>query len=140
MADSEDLMIMAQRILGASEAQAVCSCRGVAAGLGRSSAGTVTGFPAASWNVNLSGSVGAATAHAMVGQIVGGASVSVQDLMAVADETAQMLEYSSQLEAKSQELSRTARQLRDANEKLTQLSRAKRCLPVARSATNCARR
>ena len=33
-----------------------------------------------------------------------------------------MLEYSSQLEAKSAELSRTAGQLREANEKLTQLS------------------
>ena len=42
--------------------------------------------------------------------------------MAVADETAQMLEYSSQLEDKSAELTRTARQLRDANEKLQDLS------------------
>jgi len=33
-----------------------------------------------------------------------------------------MMEYSSQLEAKSDELTRTARQLREANEKLTQLS------------------
>ncbi|MEL6702395.1 MAG: HAMP domain-containing sensor histidine kinase, partial [Pseudomonadota bacterium] len=70
----------------------------------------------------LAGSVGAATAHAMVGQIVGRAAVSVQDLMAVADETAQMLEYSSQLKAQSDELTRTARQLRDANDKLTSLS------------------
>ena len=42
--------------------------------------------------------------------------------MAVADESAQMLEYSSQLEAKSSELSTTALQLRDVNAKLTQLS------------------
>jgi signal transduction histidine kinase len=48
--------------------------------------------------------------------------VSVEDLMAVADETAQIMEYSSQLEQKSRELGRTARQLREANEKLTQLS------------------
>ncbi|MEM9637151.1 MAG: HAMP domain-containing sensor histidine kinase, partial [Pseudomonadota bacterium] len=41
---------------------------------------------------------------------------------AVADESAQMLEYSSQLEAKSAELSKTAAQLRDANAKLMQLS------------------
>ena len=58
----------------------------------------------------------------MVGQIVGRSSVSVQDLMAVADETAQIMEYSSQLEAKSEELTRTARQLKEANEKLTELS------------------
>ena len=42
--------------------------------------------------------------------------------MAVADETAQIMEYSSRLEAKTEEQSRTARQLREANEKLTQLS------------------
>ena len=70
----------------------------------------------------LSGSVGAATAHAMVGQIVGGMSVSVEDLMAVADETAQMMEYSARLEAQSKELARTAAQLRSANDKLTRLS------------------
>jgi signal transduction histidine kinase len=58
----------------------------------------------------------------MVAQIVGGTSVSVQDLLAVADESAQMLEYSNQLEIKSRELSETAAQLRAANEKLTQLS------------------
>ena len=44
------------------------------------------------------------------------------DLMAVADEAAQIMEYSNQLEAKSTELQRTAGQLRDANEKLTALS------------------
>jgi len=43
-------------------------------------------------------------------------------LLAVADETAQMMEYSSQLEEKTTELGRTARALREANEKLTDLS------------------
>ncbi len=42
--------------------------------------------------------------------------------MAVANETAQIMEYSARLEAQSDELSRTARQLREANEKLTRLS------------------
>jgi signal transduction histidine kinase len=58
----------------------------------------------------------------MVAQITGGASVSVRDLLAVADETAQIMEYSSQLEAKSAELSQTAARLREVNQKLTQLS------------------
>ena len=43
----------------------------------------------------------------------------------MADESAQMLEYSSQMEAKSAELSRTARKLREANTKLTQISEQK---------------
>jgi len=70
----------------------------------------------------LSGSVGAATAHAMISQIAGGASVSVDDLLAVADETAQIMEYSNRLETQSIELTRTAEQLRQVNEKLTQIS------------------
>jgi Na+/proline symporter/nitrogen-specific signal transduction histidine kinase len=121
VAQSEDLLIMAQRLVGASEARAFFEAEAVRQGL-------PSHLPEPSPDFlqrlerELAGSVGAATAHAMVGQIVGGASVSVHDLMAVADESAQMLEYSSQLEAKSNELSRTARQLREANEKLTQLS------------------
>lgn len=121
IAQSEDLMIMAQRILGGVEAQSFFQQEAEAQGL--------AGFlpePTPTFlqrlERELSGSVGAATAHAMVGQIMGRATVSVEDLLAVADETAQMMEYSSQLEAQSDELTRTARQLRTANEKLTQLS------------------
>ncbi len=58
----------------------------------------------------------------MISQLAGRTSVSVEDLMAVADEAAQIMEYSTQLEAQQEELTRTARALRDANDKLTQLS------------------
>jgi signal transduction histidine kinase len=58
----------------------------------------------------------------MIGQLIGGSSVSVEDLIAVADEAAQILEYSNRLEAKSAEQELTARALRDANAKLTALS------------------
>ncbi|SHH55357.1 ATP-binding protein [Cognatishimia maritima] len=124
VAKSEDLMIMAQRILGAREAQVLFAEQAKKQG--------VQGLlpepdPAFLFVLEreLSGSVGAATAHAMIGQIAGGASVSVQDLMAVANETAQIMEHSSQLEAKSEELERTARQLRRANDKLLRVSEQK---------------
>ncbi len=120
-AQSEDLMIMSQRILGAQEAQAFFSAQARAQG-GRSPLPEPTPEFLETLERELSGSVGVAAAHAMIGQIVGGSSVSVEDLLAVADETAQMLEYSSQLEAKSSELSRTALKLQEANEKLTQIS------------------
>ena len=120
-AEAEDLLIMAQRIIGAEEAQTLFQAEARAQGKHGYLPDTTPDF-IRTLERELAGSVGAATAHAMMGQIVGGASVSVQDLMAVADETAQMLEYSSQLEAKSAELTRTARQLREANEKLTELS------------------
>ena len=121
VAGSEDLMIMTQRILGAEDAQAFFRAQAQAQGL---AGGLPEPTPAfvQSLERELAASVGAATAHAMVSQIVGGTSVSVQDLLAVADESQQMLEYSSQLELKSRELSETAAELRKANEKLTQLS------------------
>ncbi|MBL6428856.1 MAG: sodium:solute symporter [Maritimibacter sp.] len=120
-AEAEDLLVMAQRIMGASEAQNLFHAESARQGKEGYLPDTTPDFLRI-LERELSGSVGAATAHAMVGQIVGGASVSVDDLMAVADETQQILEYSSQLEAKSEELVRTARQLQEANEKLTALS------------------
>jgi signal transduction histidine kinase len=121
MGEPEDLLVMSQRILGNREAQALFQQAAAAQGK-RGYLPDVTPAFLQTLERRLSGSVGAATAHAMVGQITGAASVSVEDLMKVADEAAQIMEYSSQLEAKSAELERTARQLRDANDKLTQLS------------------
>ncbi|WP_050603266.1 sensor histidine kinase [Ruegeria sp. 6PALISEP08] len=124
VAQSEDLMIMTQRILGTGPAQEFFQAEAEKQG-GRSHLPEPTPAFLGRLERELSGSVGTATAHAMIGQIVGGSSVSVEDLLAVADESAQLLEYSSQLEVKSSELSRTARQLREANAKLTQVSAQK---------------
>lgn len=121
LAEAEDLLVMTQRLLGAREAQVLFQRAAVEQGKAGYLPDPTPGFI----NIlerELAGTVGAATAHAMISQINGQASVSVQDLLAVADESAQMLEYSSQLEQKSTELEQTARQLRDANEKLTALS------------------
>lgn len=120
-ARAEDLLIMSQRILGPSQAQSIFQRAAEAQG----KAGflpEVTPAFLVELERDLAGSVGAATAHAMLGQFAEGNTVSVEDLMAVADETAQILEYSTQLEAKSVEQELTARALRDANKKLTALS------------------
>lgn len=120
-AEAEDLLLMAQRILGPEEAQGLF--QSAASDQGKQGfLPDITPEFLRQLERELAGSVGAATANAMVGQIVGRSSVSVEDLMRVADETAQMMEYSSQLEAKSKELARTAVQLREANRKLTELS------------------
>lgn len=121
---SEDLMVMAQRILGSRDAQALFVKE-----VDRQ--GGVGLLPEPTFEFlqrlerALAGSVGTATAHAMVGKVTGRLAITVQDLMAVADETAQMLEYSGQLELQSYELERTAGQLRSANEKLTNISEQK---------------
>lgn len=121
VAQTEDLLIMSQRILGSEEAIALFRREARRMGLKGDLPEPQPGF-LETLERELAGSVGAATAHAMVGQIVGGTSVSVQDLMAVADRSAQLMEYSARLEAQSTELSRTAYQLREANRKLTRLS------------------
>lgn len=120
-AQAEDLMVMAQRILGAGEAQALFLRHARRQGARGNLPAPTPDFLEA-LERELGSSVGAATAHAMVGQITGGMAISVEDLMAVADETAQMLEYSARLKEQSEELSRTALELRNANQKLTRLS------------------
>lgn len=120
-AEAEDLLIMSQRILGPADAQDLFQ----KAAHSQGKAGylpDVTPEFVARLERELAGSVGAATAHAMIGQMLEGATVTVQDLIAVADEAAQIMEYSNQLEEKSAEQERTARALREANEKLTALS------------------
>ncbi|NCV18553.1 MAG: sodium:solute symporter, partial [Rhodobacterales bacterium] len=121
IARAEDLLIMAQRILGASEAKLLFKIEAERQGSSRNLPDVTPEFLAI-LERELSGYVGAATSHAMVEQIVGGATISVENLIAVADETARMMEYSNRLEAQSEELTRTAMQLKTANEKLTKLA------------------
>ncbi len=119
-AEPEALLALAQRILGE---EALTFFEAQARGQGKEGfLPDLTPDFLAEAERKLAGSVGAATAHAMISQLFGRATVTVEDLMAVANETAQIMEYSARLEAKQEELTRTARQLREVNEKLTQLS------------------
>lgn len=120
-AEPEALLGMAQRILGEEAALGLFQAQARAQGKEGFLPDPTPGFLDA-LEARLSGSVGAATAHAMISQLVGRATVTVEDLMAVASESAQILEYSARLEAREAELTRTAGALREANEKLTQLS------------------
>ncbi len=118
---SEELLVMAQRILGEEGAldffRTAASAQGKAGYLPDPTPDFLARFEG-----RLAGSVGAATAHAMVSQLAGRMTVSVEDLMAVANETAQIMEYSARLENQQGELTRTAGALREANEKLHELS------------------
>lgn len=120
-AEAEDLLVLAQGILGAEEAQTFfegeAARQGKAGVLPDPSTEFIDGLER-----RLAGAVGAATAHAMIAQFAEGTVVSAQDLMAVASEAQQIMEYSAELEAKSAELARTARALSEANDKLTELS------------------
>jgi Na+/proline symporter/nitrogen-specific signal transduction histidine kinase len=122
--EPEALLEMAQRILG--EEPALTFFEAETKGQGK--AGYLpdpTPDMVANLERRLAGAVGAATAHAMIAPLFGQATVTVEDLMAVANETAQIMEYSARLEAQQDQLTRTARQLGEANALLTQLSEQK---------------
>ena len=123
-ATSEDLFTLAQRILGTDPAQRLFS------EMARQQ-GKAQGLPDATDKLvqtlerELAGSVGAASAHAMVSQIAGGGTVSVDELMKIADETAQIMEYSQQLENQSHRLEQAMQELRSANARLTEMGAQK---------------
>jgi hypothetical protein len=123
-AATEDLFILAQRILGVEAA------RHLFAEMAREQ-GLTSGLPAATdvfiarLERQLAGSVGAASAHAMVGQAAGGETISLTELMRIADETAQLVEYAAEVERKSHELEAAASQLRAANAQLRELDARK---------------
>ena len=123
-ADSEDLFVLAQRILGAEPARKLFDEMAHAQG-------QEEGLPHATDTViarlerELSGSIGAASAHAMVTRIAGRQTVGMTELIDIADETQQLIETSRQLSEKSEELQNTAKQLRIVNERLRTLDAQK---------------
>ncbi len=117
----EELLILAQRVLGRNEGMRLFNQTAAEQGLTHGLPAPTDSF-IAKLEREFAGSVGAATAHAMINQIASGEAISVQDLIAVADETAQIMEYSARLESQSKELAETAAELRSANQKLTELS------------------
>lgn len=121
---TEDLLHMSQRILGEQEAQAFFQAEAEAQG-GGNGLPDVTPVLIERLERLMAGSVGAATAHAMIWQVIDAGNISVEEMYAVADEAAEIMEYSSKLEQKSREQERTARALRQANEKLVAIGQQK---------------
>lgn len=123
-ADTEDLFVLAQRILGNETArrlfEEMAAAQGIEQGLPHP-----TDMVIVRLERELAGSIGAASAHAMVTRIAGGQTVSITELIDIADETQQVIETSRQLEEKSAELERTAEQLRQVNIRLRTLDAQK---------------
>ncbi|MEO1492999.1 MAG: sensor histidine kinase [Pseudomonadota bacterium] len=121
---TEDLFILAQRILGTVPAQRLFT--EMARAQGRH-----TGLPVPNDAMllrlerELAGSVGGASAHAMVGRIAGDRTVGMAELMNIASETQRLIETSRQLSEKSAELEDAATQLRRANDRLRTLDAQK---------------
>ena len=73
----------------------------------------------------LAGAIGSATARVMIGSIVKGEIVGIDEVYRIIDETSQAIEYSKKLEQKSRELEDTTRQLQRANDRLKELDALK---------------
>jgi Na+/proline symporter/nitrogen-specific signal transduction histidine kinase len=116
-AAAEDLFVLTRRILGPGPARVLFDELSAAQ---RRPGELPEPTPSVIGRVEreLSGSVGAASAHAMVARITGSETVGMTELMDIADETQRVLETSRQLAQKSAELERAAAQLREANERL----------------------
>ncbi len=118
---AEALLTLARRIWGGDEAlhffRAEAEQQGKSGFLPDVSAGFLSRLER-----RLAGSVGAATAHAMLSQFAGQRPTSMAELMAVAGEAQRAQERARQLKDDSDELARTARRLQEANDRLTALS------------------
>ncbi len=123
-ASADQLFDLAQRIMGPDRAYAIF--RRYAA-----SRGEATEFPSvddafvAHLERRLAASVGAASARAMILSVTGSETISLDELVRIADETARLMEYSAEITRKSDEVERAAVQLRAANERLRSLDRQK---------------
>jgi Na+/proline symporter/nitrogen-specific signal transduction histidine kinase len=73
----------------------------------------------------LSGAIGAASAHIMVASAVKEEVLSIEEVREMLDEASQVIVYSHRLEQKSRELERATEELRTANERLQELDRLK---------------
>ncbi len=115
-----DLNVLAQRLIGVEEARRFFAQSGQGLDLAphRPIAGDAL---ITELERKLAGNVGAATARAMVSQVVTGETISLGELVKIADETQRMRDYSHRLEEQSRRLAETARELQAANERLREL-------------------
>ncbi len=75
--------------------------------------------------IQLAGAIGASSARAMVSSVVEEEPMGVDEVMAIIDEASQAIAYSQELEEKQSELEAATRELRSANERLTELDHLK---------------
>lgn len=118
-----DLLAMTQRVLGKDHAThlfARLKATGISGKSGEATPQFITNL-----EKELAGSIGAASAHVLMGQVISGDTVTLEEVMQMADETQQILEYSQRLETTTKELQSTTVQLKSANVMLRQLDQQK---------------
>ncbi|SFJ35588.1 ATP-binding protein [Aerobium aerolatum] len=119
-----DLFLVAERVLGWKQATALFEASGIDRGPSNGDADVPPDF-ITKLEKELAGSIGSASAHILLTTVVAKDSISLEEVMRMADETQQAIEYSHELEEKSRELRIAAQQLQEANAKLQELHRQK---------------
>ena len=102
-ASRRDLVVLAGRILGPEQARTLFQEAERRHGLKDDQALVSNAF-ISELERKLAGSVGAASARAMISQVVIGETISLYELMRIVDETQRVRDYSQRLEQKSHEL------------------------------------
>jgi len=75
--------------------------------------------------IQLAGAIGAASARAMIASVVDEEPLGLEEVMAILNETSQVIAYSRQLEQKSHQLEQASAELKAANARLTELDHLK---------------
>src|SRR5205814_5466204 len=75
--------------------------------------------------LQLAGTIGAASAHTIVATVAQEESLGLDEVMTIIDEASHVIAYSHQLEEKQRELEAASAGLREANERLKELDRLK---------------
>lgn len=119
-ATADDLFFVAERVLGRDRARALFDRAARDAGTASDALAPTPRF-IDTLERELAGSIGAASAHVMLSKVVSGDAVSLEEVIEMAGETQQAIEYSQELERTSAELRTTARKLEEANRRLREL-------------------
>ena len=123
-ATAYDLNVLAQRLIGVDEARRLFDKSGQGDELAPHHP-VVDDTLITELERKLAGSVGAATARAMVSQVVTGETISLTEMLKIADETQRIRADSLRLEEQSRQLGAAAAELRAANERLRLLDTQK---------------
>ncbi len=122
-ATQNDLFYMTRRVLGETQAKTLFRR------LAPKSTGGELPAPTPEFisqlEKELAGSIGAASAHVVLAQVVSGETITFEEVLQMADETQKILEYSQKLELTTEELQSTTSQLRTANQQLRALDQQK---------------
>ncbi|WP_374351710.1 ATP-binding protein [Limnohabitans sp.] len=124
-ANTQDLLRLCERFLGAAKAQALFDGYAQRVGVRNAQALRPDARLVQFVETQLAGAVGSASARALVASVAEEETLSPEDVLRILDEASQIRAYSRALEGKSRSLEQATAELRAANEQLQSLDRLK---------------